>query len=73
MVCIEDLIQTFFQIQNYVNKMPEVLPPLDYPTKPSLKYINRNYGPAPVKQLESLQHLGQIFIKILEKYAVNPH
>jgi len=36
-----------------------LLPPEEYITKPSLNYINKNYGPVPEKPKESLQHLGR--------------
>jgi len=39
--------------------MPELLDPLNYPTKPSLRYLNRDFGPSPEKPLASLQHLGR--------------
>jgi len=39
--------------------MPEFLEPLEYPKKPSLQYINRNFGPSPGKPIDALQHLGR--------------
>ena len=39
-----------------------LLPPEEYITKPSLNYINKNYGPVPDKPKESLQHLGKYLL-----------
>jgi DNA-directed RNA polymerase I subunit RPA2 len=36
-----------------------VLPPLEYPKKPSLDYINKGFGPTPKEPRPALQHLGR--------------
>ena len=51
-------VMTFFtwDAQNYASSL---LPVDDYPTKPSLAYINKGFGPSPTQPLPSLQHLGK--------------
>ena len=39
--------------------MGMVLPPLEYPKKPSLDYINKGYGPIAETARPALQHLGE--------------
>jgi hypothetical protein len=46
-----------------------LLPVDDYPTKPSLSYINKNYGPSPAKPRPSLQHLGNVHCPAMPKSA----
>lgn len=42
--------------------MGHVLPPLDYPKKPSLDFINKGYGTIPKQANPSLQHLGRMHV-----------
>ena len=43
----------------HIIKMGMVLPPLEYPKKPSLDYINKGYGPIAETARPALQHLGE--------------
>ena len=39
--------------------MGQVLPPLEYPVKPSLEYLTKKYGTTPNQPNPALQHLGK--------------